>query len=824
MARILTVLENGGVGVLESPTGTGKTLSIICAAVPWLLHQRNAAPASPHLPATQVSQEGSPEGVPGWVREFEASQRAERRSRAELLHAARRERVLAKKRIVDEGDGAARARQRRNWALSKGMKSKRKSNGGAGSDEEFVLEDFDVDGLVAEAEKADWRASAYSSDDEEEEEGGDQLEDEDEWTPRKIFFCSRTHSQLSQFVSELRRTPFASSVPFVVLGSRKQMCSNPAASSSSHVNDICLDLADRAKKERSQSTSKGSRSRVNYGELIRNRIPSKSICPMYDRNEVLKMREEILYEAQDIENIVSSAAKKGTCAYYASRASVREAEIVALPYSTLLHRKTRESMGIDLKGNVIIFDEAHNVIEAINQVHSVRLFRKDLLQAHQELLEYRERYRSRLKPSNRAGINNLILITKGLGERFAKVKGASEVLAVNDLAQQSGFDHVNLFDLLNFLESSRLATKLRGFAKKYMSEVSVHPKVKRARISLPTQSSKSPAPLLPVQAFIEGISNQNQDGKVLVVAVKEEPFMRFLMLNPGVYFREIVDEAHSVILAGGTMHPTEDVERQLFGHVPKSQIEIFACGHVIPKENVVCLCLRQGPTKTELELNFQKRSDPRTMDEIARSLINMSNAVPEGVVVFLPSYQYAEKLFERWRSVGLLERLSRIKTVFRDNKSETGDTLLQSYEKATKSGNGAILFSVVGGKLSEGINFKDHLARCVVMVGMPYPNPQDPELKAKIDYIEKTKVFASGSMEFYENQCMKAVNQCIGRAIRHRDDFAVIVLMDSRYSKPSIHAKLPKWITNAKINVASFGEFFKELRNFFLKRNPPRTT
>lgn len=39
----------------------------------------------------------------------------------------------------------------------------------------------------------------------------------------------------------------------------------------------------------------------------------------------------------------------------------------------LLHKDTRESLGIKLEGNIVIIDEAHNLIEAINNMYSIEL-------------------------------------------------------------------------------------------------------------------------------------------------------------------------------------------------------------------------------------------------------------------------------------------------------------------------------------------------------------------------------------------------------------------------------------------------------------------
>lgn len=68
--------------------------------------------------------------------------------------------------------------------------------------------------------------------------------------------------------------------------------------------------------------------------------------------------------------------------------------------------------------------------------------------------------------------------------------------------------------------------------------------------------------------------------------------------------------------------------------------------------------------------------------------------------------------------------------------------------------------------MSEGINFADGLGRCVVMVGLPFANPSDLSLQEKMAHLEHAHGKGAGR-EYYTNTCMKAVNQSIGRAIRH---------------------------------------------------------
>lgn len=65
---------------------------------------------------------------------------------------------------------------------------------------------------------------------------------------------------------------------------------------------------------------------------------------------------------------------------------------------------------------------------------------------------------------------------------------------------------------------------------------------------------------------------------------------------------------------------------------------------------------------------------------------------------------------------------------------------------------------------------------------------------------------------YYHSLCWKSINQSIGRAIRHRNDYAVMILADARYAQPSSFKNLPGWIAERLVTGHKFGPTMASVR------------
>ena len=141
------------------------------------------------------------------------------------------------------------------------------------------------------------------------------------------------------------------------------------------------------------------------------------------------------------------------------------------------------------------------------------------------------------------------------------------------------------------------------------------------------------------------------------------------------------------------------------------------------------------------------------------------------------------------------------------------------YPKRIDRGEGATFLAVLRGKISEGLDFKDNYGRAVVVVGIPYSVlDQRTQLKMKAldkkaNYSKMRRLSLTGEL-WYQQEAIRAVNQSIGRVIRHKGDYGAIVLIDERYNDLSHRILLSKWLHPA-FNSESYEIFLQKLQNFF---------
>jgi chromosome transmission fidelity protein 1 len=143
-----------------------------------------------------------------------------------------------------------------------------------------------------------------------------------------------------------------------------------------------------------------------------------------------EFRDAALATIPDIEDLHRIGKDLQVCPYYASRTAIPAAEIVTLPYPLLLQKSARDALGIKLEGNVVIIDEAHNIMDAIANVHAAEIRLSELWRARQVLGVYVKRFGKKLKGQNRMMVAQVGRVIESLSECLAgqlEVKVSTEL-------------------------------------------------------------------------------------------------------------------------------------------------------------------------------------------------------------------------------------------------------------------------------------------------------------------------------------------------------------------------------------------------------------
>jgi Rad3-related DNA helicase len=297
------------------------------------------------------------------------------------------------------------------------------------------------------------------------------------------------------------------------------------------------------------------------------------------------------------------------------------------------------------------------------------------------------------------------------------------------------------------------------------------------------------------------------------LVVESGPKVHFICLRGAVSFAPAVRLVRSLLLMSGTLSPFDVIQHELGlnpnSSGPPSTRNVLMCQapHHAGLQRMCTACAVATAGNVVFDSRLKQRSG-MYLDAIGFAVISLSEAIPNGTVVFLPSYSLLDALITHLRTTGCLSDLESRRHVFIEQRGEGGNTIITGYRNAARAGK-ALLFAVMRGKAAEGIDLRDAEARGCLVVGVPFP-----QLAIEVQLRRQ----APGGNRWYEVEAMRQVSQAAGRLLRHQHDFGAIVLLDVRYTgQEKALQMLAPWLRSLLRNL-SLEMTHSALQTFFSER------
>ncbi|XP_071944930.1 Fanconi anemia group J protein homolog [Antedon mediterranea] len=853
MNKIINGIHRSQNCLLESPTGSGKSLALLCSAIAWQKHEeekrRGTCTDEEERICTCSCADKKPSGqmiylpdlptpsvvtTPAKTCDQTPVKVATSVSNDAAPGVSHGNKTKKEQKDDDDEDDFVQSKKRYRTPVQEKSNKRSKVSKGIQYDDEDEEDDEEARNPYTEAH---WNTSDISAPPVQSTSKQDNCtccchstegccEGEVAQKPKKfpkIYFGTRTHKQIEQIVKELGRTAYQDT-DMTILGSREHLCIHPTVSTGPRKNEGCKDLLKK-----------------RFGVS----------CMYYSNVHRMKSQWQLdangLDSAWDIEDLVRVGKRVKACPYFAVRGLKDEANVVFCPYNYLIDPKIRKSMDIVLKDQIVILDEAHNIEDSSREAASLSVTTEQFEESIAELDKLiTDKWRVIHCQCMRTILVNLL----------KWIESSSNNLNRCDFERESriwtGVEIVAVLHNLNVQPDTipQIVHHLTALCEENEDKEDTH-----------ALSSNSAALLEGLFVIFEYLFRDNmrfmKDYKIaLLRTVSRKSFtnnngwmsrrrsnqnsftvsLNFWCMNPAVAFSDLYD-IRSIILTSGTLSPMDSFASELATSFP---IQLEA-NHVIHKSQIFVSTVAFGTNGHSLNASYKSSESYSFQDEVGNLLLQVSRIIPYGVLMFFPSYSMMSKLEERWKNTGLWDKLNELKVVLSEprgnNKNEFDDLLKQFYDvikeceqmeqvKDPSSDNpaksGAVFLAVCRGKVSEGMDFTDNNARVVLTVGIPFPNFKDKQVELKRQYNDKytaEKGLLTGSA-WYEIQAYRALNQALGRCIRHKNDWGSLILVDERYGRnPTKYISgLSKWIRNNVIHIKYAGELLQSLEGFAKER------
>lgn len=578
---------------------------------------------------------------------------------------------------------------------------------------------------------------------------------------KKIIYSTRTNAQQRQVILELRQIRKKNKennekIFGIGIQGRANMCilaKNDSELSKGTSEELSKFCSNEKKKAKSSSKEKGC---IYYRNFT-------------DKEKIDSVKDWVKKELPTAEEFIEFCEKRQVCPYEINRALMRESSLVIVPYIYVFDQMIRnmlfDSLAVSEEDMILIVDEAHNLPDYLRELHSIELSMYMLNSCSFEAEKYGN-------PSMVDGRFSVSDFCKTLSEILRDIRDTYVYGVLEGGLRREPYKKNDAFIPSHEFETeilSRLKVTSKTLHDIIGDLIAYGEKIQEYR----QKDGKLPRSYLhKLGLFLDfWISIEMDQYSKLVIDASDgkNPRIEAYCLDPSVG-TGIIKDFHSSIHMSGTLEPLEEY-RDSIGLTENT--ELVGYPSAFSKENRKILFVSDVTTKYN-EIN----KDERIITKMQKYITDICNTFPKNTMVFFPSFS----VMSIFKNQDCLKNINRGVYFEEQDMSQTALMELVSDFKdhANQNGDSAALFSVIGGRISEGMDFPAEQLEIAIIVGIPYPKPTAKQRGLQRYYDLK---FGKGWEYTVEAPTARKLLQSIGRLIRDEKDRGLAVILDRRASR-----------------------------------------